>query len=79
MVRHDLVFRAMDQEGRSGVGAGTQVGERGDGGYEVGRGRVGPVFAIGGTDSVQEEREAVAFFEEGEDELGAWVAGAHPA
>lgn len=79
MVRHDLVFRPVDQEGRCGVGAEAEVGEGGDGGYEVGRGGRGPGFAIGGTDAIEEEREAVPFFEEREDELGAWVARAHPA
>lgn len=79
MVRRDLVFGPVDQEGRCGVGASTEVGERGDGGYDVGRGGVGPGFAVGRTDAVQKERDAVSFFEEGEDELGAWIAGAQPA
>lgn len=79
MVRYNLVFRRVDQEGRCGVGAATKVRKGGDGGYEVGRGRRGPVFAIGGTDTIEEEREAMPVFEEGEDKLGAWVARAHPA
>lgn len=56
--------------------------ERGDGGDEVGGWGRGPGFAVavgGGTDAVEEEGQAVAFFEEGEDELGAWVSGADPA
>ena len=60
----------MDQERRRGVGAAAEVGERGDGG-DRGGGAVG-----GGADAVEEEGQAVAFFEEGEDELGARVAWA---
>ena len=77
--RRDFVLGAMDQEGRCRVGAPAEVEERGNGGDEVGGGRAGPGFAVAGTDAVEEEGEAVAFFEEGEDELGAGVAGAQPA
>lgn len=42
------------------------MGERGNSGDEVGgRGR-GPGFASSGTDAVEEEGQAVPFFEEGE-------------
>ena len=66
VIRHDLVFRAVDQERGCGVSAETEGGERGDGGYEVGRRRRGPGFAVGGTDAIEEEGEAAPFFEEGE-------------
>ena len=69
----------MDQERRRGVGAAAELGHGRDGGdARGGRGR-GPGTTIGGPDGVEEEGQAVAFFEEGEDELGARVAGAHPA
>lgn len=79
MVRYDLVFRPVDQEGWYGVGAETEVGERGDAGYEVGGGGRGPGFAVRGTDTIEEEREAVAVFKKRKDELGAGIARAHPA
>lgn len=41
--------------------------------------RAGPRFAVGGTDTVEEEGKAIPFLEEGEDELGAGIARAHPA
>ena len=78
-IRHDFVLRPVDQERRRGVAAATEVGERGDGSYEVCGRRRGPGFAVGGTDADEEEREAIPFFEEGQDELGAWITGAHPA
>ena len=69
----------MDEEGRRRVGALTEVEVRGNGSHEVGGRRAGPGFAVGGTEAVEEKGKAVAFFEEGEDELGAGVAGAQPA
>ena len=69
----------MDEEGGRGVGALTEMMEWGDGSHEVSGGRGGPRFAVGGTDAIEKEGKTVPFFEEGEDELGAWVAGAHPA
>lgn len=47
---------------------------RGPGGFAI-RGKGGGRRA----DAVEEERKPVSFFEEREDELGAWVAGAQPA
>ena len=69
----------MDQEGRCRVGALTEVEERGNGSHEVGSRGSGPWFAVGGTNTVEEEGKTIAFFEEGEDKLGAGVAGTHPA
>ena len=68
----------MDQEGRCRVRALTEVEERGNGSHKVGGRRAGPRFPVGGTDAVEEEGKAIPFFEEGEDELGAGVARAHP-
>lgn len=81
----------MDQEGGRRVGTFADMVEGGDGCYEVGGRGGGPGFVVigavgggerggrGGTDTVEEEWQAVAFFEEGEDELGPRVAGPHPA
>jgi len=77
--RHDLVLCAVDQERRRGISALTEVREWGDGGDEVRWRRRRPGLAVGGADAVQQEGQAVAFFEEGQDELGAGVAGADPA
>jgi len=77
--RHDLVLCAVDQERGRGVGAITEVREWGDGGDEVRGRRRGPGLAVGGTDAVEQKGKAVAFFEEGQDELGAGVAGPDPA
>ena len=79
VVGHNLILGPVDQEGRCGVGALTEVGERGNVSHKVSRGRARPRLPVGGTDAVEEEGKAIAFFEEGEDELGAWVTGAHPA
>ena len=79
MVGHNLVSSSVNQKGRRGVGAETEVGEGGDGSYEMSRGGRGPGFATRGTDTVEKEREAMSVFEEREDELGAWVARADPS
>lgn len=46
VVGDNLVLRPVDQKGRRGVGATTEMGERGDGGDEVGGRRAGPRFAV---------------------------------
>ena len=53
--------------------------EWGNGSHEVGGRRARPRFAVGGADAVEEEGKAIPFFEEGEDEFGAGIAGAYPA
>lgn len=77
--RHDLVLCTVDHERRGGVSAITEVREWGDGGDEVRGRRCGPGLAVARADAVQQEGKAVAFFEEGQDELGAGIAGTDPA
>lgn len=50
-----------------------------NGGYELGWGRGRPESTVGGSKAIQKEREAIPFFEEREDKLGAWVTRAQPA
>lgn len=69
MIRHDFVVRPVDQKGRRRVSAATEMREGGYSSYEVGWRLGGPGPAVEGTDTVKEEGEAVAFFEEGEDEF----------
>ncbi len=75
MIRHDFVVRPVDQKGRRRVSAATEMRQGGYSSYEVGWRLGGPGPAVRGTDTVKEEGEAVAFFEEGEDEFWAGVAG----
>lgn len=79
MIRHDLVSGRVNQEGRCSVGAASQLRDGRDGGYELGRGRGRPGFIVGGSNAIQQEREAIPFFEEREDKLGTRVTRAHPA
>ena len=69
----------MDQVGRRSAGAKSQLRDGRDAGYELawGRGRLG--FIVGGSKAVREHREAIPFFEEREDKLGARVTRAQPA
>ena len=77
--RHDLVLRTVDEERRRRVRAAAEMGERRDA-CDEGRGRRRrPERAGGRADAVEEEGKAVAFFEEGEDKLGAGVARVDPA
>lgn len=77
MKRHYLIFRPMDQESRSSIVTATEMREGRDTGYEMGWRGLGP----GGSwvNAIEEERETVSFFEEGEDEFGARVVWAEPA
>ena len=79
VVWHDLVSCRVDQEGWCCVGAKSQLGDGRDAGYESAWGWSRPGFIVGGSKAIQEHGEAIPLFEEREDKLGAWVAGAQPA
>ena len=55
------------------------MGDGRDASYKVSGRRYRPRFVVGGADAVEEEREAMPFLEEGENELGAGVARSDPA
>ena len=69
----------MDQVGRRRVGAKSQLRDGRDAGYELARGGGRPGFIVGGSKAIQEHREAIPFFEEREDKLGARVTRTQPA
>lgn len=79
VIWHDLVSGRVNQEGWCSVGAKSQLRDGRDASYKLAWGLGRPRFIVGGSKAIQEHREAIPFFEEREDKLGAWVTRAQPA
>ena len=79
MKGHNLVIRAVNQERWRGVAPIAKMCRRRNRSDEMCRRRRGPGFVAGRANAVEQERKAVTFLEQGEDQLGARVTGADPA
>ena len=77
--RRNLVFVAVDDERRCRVLPRAQLGHWADRRHALGIRRLAPTVCLVRLDAVEHERKAVAFFEQGKDELGARVAGPDPS